>query len=683
MNNAPAAGAHNEPRSRAHSHENRENSMLIAEYIFRGNPEQQYSLDQGTLSIGRSRRNQIVLPFKSISKHHGQLQASAEGYGYIDGQSKNGSYLYRAGQVVAIDANHDYRVELAHGDEIHLGRTYPSENVLLIRIFNYDHPNSIRADWDFHSLDNTAHLSAEIATDHDHLRILYDFLTRAMPIRSHQKLLREYAAAVFAGLPNASHVSHFAVESGQCGDLRFVPLFSEIAPAAGSSFEPSTALQPIPEPPNEVSLPEQSEASRSPSEAGIMVSKTLLQKAFSANIAISIRDAAQELDQSDTLQRANIRACICVPLGPPEVTQTIIQIDNRNNTIPFQTREFHFATLLSLYTSHLLASITDQERERYYLRQQLDKREFISASPAMSEVIKKAHKAAQSARSTVLITGETGTGKEVLAGLIHDLSNRRNNPFIIVNCASLPEDLLENELFGHERGAFTGANERFKGRFELADEGTLFFDEIGELSLTIQKKLLRVLQDCTFERLGGNRSLKVNLRIIAATNRDLKELVASGHFREDLYYRLNVIQIQLPPLRERKEDILPLAEHFSRQACRQEGKPFKRLSPEGAALLQDYHWPGNIRELANCLERAVILSEEAELTPADIDIEMSRPSAVPSSTAQTFQEKLQEARRRIIEEALEECHGVQREAARRLGLYESHFSREMKRSGLR
>jgi len=243
----------------------------------------------------------------------------------------------------------------------------------------------------------------------------------------------------------------------------------------------------------------------------------------------------------------------------------------------------------------------------------------IFRSSYMTKVFAVAADIANS-EATVLITGESGTGKEVLARYIHENSNRENNPFITVNCASIPENLIESELFGYEKGAFTGAVNKKPGKFELADGGTLLLDEIGEIPINLQAKLLRVLQEKEIDRLGGTKKQKVNVRIIATTNKNLKEEVESGNFREDLFYRLNVISIELPPLRKRKEDIEMLADFFIKKYSDINNKPVKNLSKEASDVLKNYEWPGNVRELEHTIERAVILSKTHEITSRDLFI---------------------------------------------------------------
>jgi two-component system response regulator HydG len=264
-------------------------------------------------------------------------------------------------------------------------------------------------------------------------------------------------------------------------------------------------------------------------------------------------------------------------------------------------------------------------RETEQLRTQLNERyrfeNIIGTSPEMQQVFKSVAQVAPS-RATVLLSGESGTGKELVAAAIHHRSTRNKGPFVRLHCAALAETLLESELFGHERGSYTGADRRREGRFEQADAGTLFLDEIGDISPSTQVKLLRVLQEREFERVGGNQTIKVDVRVIAATNRELRKMVDEGRFREDLYYRLNVINITLPPLRKRKSDVAALAQHFLKRYASENEKKVERIGDEALAQLVNYPWPGNVRELENVLERAVVLAEgesiEARHLPAEL-----------------------------------------------------------------
>jgi two-component system response regulator PilR (NtrC family) len=292
-------------------------------------------------------------------------------------------------------------------------------------------------------------------------------------------------------------------------------------------------------------------------------------------------------------------------------------------------------------------------------------------------------------RSTILVAGESGTGKELVAKAIHQNSTRRDKPFVVVNSGSLPHELLESNLFGHVKGAFTGAVYAKKGLFELADKGTLFFDEIGNIPLETQAKLLRVMQEREFMRLGGVETVKVDVRVVAATNIDLRRAVEEGRFREDLFYRLNVIAVQLPPLRQRKEDIPALVQHFVDKYAHENGKAVETVTPEVLQLLMDYDWPGNVRELENVIERGVVLATgpliDRELVPESVRTSPGffqiPPVSVPPEGI-NLREVIASFERRIIESTLDATGGVQKDAARLLGLKPTTLNEMIKRHSI-
>jgi two-component system nitrogen regulation response regulator NtrX len=289
-----------------------------------------------------------------------------------------------------------------------------------------------------------------------------------------------------------------------------------------------------------------------------------------------------------------------------------------------------------------------------------------------------------------LITGENGTGKELVARAIHQLSRRRPKPFIEVNCAAIPEELIESELFGHERGAFTGATTQRKGKFDLAHEGTLFLDEIGDMSLKTQAKVLRILQERKFERVGGNRTIEVDVRVIAATNKDLDAEISRGAFREDLFYRLNVLPFHVPPLRERGEDIPLLASHFLEYFCSKESRENKKLTARAMEALQSYHWPGNVRELKNIIERLVIMTSQAEITeqqlPAVIRSRQEPVGRPPYASATgepgTLREAREEFERDFILKKLEENDWNVSRTAEIIEIERSNLHRKIKAFGI-
>ena len=315
--------------------------------------------------------------------------------------------------------------------------------------------------------------------------------------------------------------------------------------------------------------------------------------------------------------------------------------------------------------------------EHRYLRnerdEQFDHYGIIGGSRAMKEVIRRAELVAET-KSTVLITGETGTGKELVARAIHDRSAQRDMPLIKVNCAAIPETLLESELFGHVRGAFTGATTTKKGKFALADGGSIFLDEIGTMSPALQSKLLRVLQEREFEPLGAERSEKVDVRIIAATNRDLRQMVADGKFQEDLFYRLNVIPIAIPPLRERSEDIPALVAHFVEKHAQRIGRRIDQLDEGVLASLRAYDWPGNVRELENTIERAVVLSKGPVITVSAVSV-LGAPAAQGTGLPSLkLRQNIEWVERETIRRALEHAGGVKKDAAELMGMSQRALS---------
>jgi len=293
-----------------------------------------------------------------------------------------------------------------------------------------------------------------------------------------------------------------------------------------------------------------------------------------------------------------------------------------------------------------------------------------------------AQKVAKSSSST-LILGESGTGKELLSRMIHNLSNRKEKPLVILNCAALTESLLEDELFGHEKGAYTGAVNRKIGKFELADGGTLFLDEIGEMSLGMQAKLLRVIQDGVYYRVGGNITVNVDVRIISATNRDIEKEVADGNFREDLFYRLNVVQIRMPSLRERKDDIPMLAEYFLEIFRKERGVPDLKISPKAMEKITRYNWPGNIRELRNAMERAVVMGDGNQIMPDDLPMADSKASYPGLEIGITLNDALNKFKKEFILLNLEETNGNRSKAAKIMGIQRTYLSRLISKFELR
>ncbi len=313
--------------------------------------------------------------------------------------------------------------------------------------------------------------------------------------------------------------------------------------------------------------------------------------------------------------------------------------------------------------------LSEETEERYRL--------VVGESPKINHAVDLAKRAAAS-NATVLLLGESGTGKEVFARAIHNWSERKSEPFIAINCVGLSKELLESELFGHEKGAFTGAHQLKKGKMELAHGGTVFLDEVGDITQELQTKLLRFLQEREFERVGGNKPIRVDVRIVAATNRDLDGAVKEGRFREDLFHRLNVIAVNLPPLRERKDDIPLLAHHFLQRFSLETKKNITEISPDAMERLLGYDWPGNVRELANVIERAVVLGKGPKITLNDLPSRVLGTETRTSSDSQSYHQAIDDYRRELIVKALSEAQGNRAAAAKALGLHRTHLMKLLK-----
>lgn len=402
------------------------------------------------------------------------------------------------------------------------------------------------------------------------------------------------------------------------------------------------------------------------------------------NFSVIIFDLSDEDSHlAESLQELQHNA----PLTPIIVTSTRHSTDLvvravKAGAFDFITKPFAFEKL-KLTVSQALENRSLKNEIDYLRRQQdviYDYDSIIAISPAMAEIMETIKKLSQT-DSTILVTGETGTGKSFLSGNIHFNSLRHQKPFIKVNCANIPETLLESELFGHEKGAFTGANKTRTGRFEQANGGTLFLDELCELSFALQAKLLRALEEKAFERLGGNKTIHSDTRIIAATNRDIEALVGSANFREDLYYRINVLRIHLPPLRERTECIEPLANYLLNKLSRSVKKHVEAFSPEVIELFQNYAWPGNIREMSNTIERAILLADGSMIRKENVSLPKVNVISPPEEPSR-YLRLSEDQERDLIYQALEKNLWIQKDAAKELGITPRALNYRIKKLGI-
>jgi transcriptional regulator with GAF, ATPase, and Fis domain len=412
----------------------------------------------------------------------------------------------------------------------------------------------------------------------------------------------------------------------------------------------------------------------------VQVSRTTVSRVLKEGIAILGNKISSDdsFPTSDSLAVSKIESLLCVPLAIFGKICGVIYLDTKDRKKPFDEHHLQLMTAIAAIAAVATKNVLHLEwlaEENRRLQADIDiQHDMIGESPAMREVYQFIAKVAPT-DSTVLITGESGTGKELAARAIHHNSRCSAKPFMAINCAALTETLLESELFGHEKGAFTGAVSQKKGKLEVADGGTLFLDEMGELTPAIQAKLLRVLQEQQFERVGGTRPIRVDIRLIAATNRDIDEAIRDGIIRKDLYYRLNVVSLKMPPLRERREDIPLLARAFARRYAEKSRRRISGISAEAEACLLAYDWPGNIRELENAIERAVVLGSSDKLLPEDLPEPVLDVQPSPSTASMQFHDAVRESKKHIILKALDQTGGDYSQSAKLLGLHVNNLHR--------
>jgi two-component system, NtrC family, response regulator HydG len=420
----------------------------------------------------------------------------------------------------------------------------------------------------------------------------------------------------------------------------------------------------------------------------VTVSSTVIRRVLKDAAALLVTDAENnEALHTDSLIAAHSRSLLCVPLIMHGRTLGVIYLDTDVPDVRFDQDHLQLITAIAAIAAVAIQNArhieTLEDENRRLLADANLEHNMVGESGAMQQVYQLISKVAGT-ESTVLISGESGTGKELAARAIHTNSKRANKPFVAVNCAALAESLLESELFGHEKGAFTGALNQRKGRLEVADNGTIFLDEIAELSPALQTKLLRVLQEREFERVGGTRPIKVDIRVIAATNQELDEAIAKGTFRQDLFFRLNVVELKMPALRERTEDIPMLANYFTAKYADKCNRRVLGISPETQKLLHAYEWPGNVRELENAIERAVVMGMTEEILPEDLPeaiLEANGPEVLASSSG--YHESVTGQKKQLIIDAMKKSNGSYTAAAKLLGLHPNYLHRLVRNLNLK
>ncbi len=420
----------------------------------------------------------------------------------------------------------------------------------------------------------------------------------------------------------------------------------------------------------------------------IKVSRTVARQVLrdGAGLLIGARDDTASLEQKKSLDDARTSSVLCVPLINSGRSLGVLYLDTDDPDVHFDSDHLQVASAIAAITAVAIENARhiewlESENKRLITDAGIE-HSMVGESPLMRQVYQFIAKVAP-ADSTVLILGESGTGKELAARAIHQNSKRSGKPFIAVNCAALTEALLESELFGHEKGSFTGAFAQRKGRLEIADGGTLFLDEIGELSATLQVKLLRVLQEREFERVGGARTIKVDIRLLTATNRNLEDLINQGLFRQDLFYRLNVLQLDMPPLRKRQEDIPLLSKYFAVKSGKKCNRKITSISLEAQKRLSSYDWPGNVRELENAIERAVVLGATDVILLEDLPeaILETQTRMMPAPTK--YHEAVAETKKQIILQAMDQSKGNYTDAAKLLGVHPNYLHRLIRNLNLR
>ena len=624
-----------------------------------------FQLDAATISqgvtIGRAASNQVVLSDFHLSSEHGQIFREDSHYIYRDLRSTNGSRLRRSGTLTCLEGVAQ-EVPLQEGDELHLGD--PLQPVVL---FCRVQPSEVPSERVLatRALTDLPEVAAEVEQDPALWRALYEVAKklgrRGLDLGA---VFEGIAEAVFELVPRATH---FAIDLADGDGDRLNTVYARAREAQGPS-------------------------------SSIRTSRTIVRRVQRARAAVLVADAATELGGTASIMGANILSTIGVPLWDGEAVRGVIQCDNRATAGIFRERDLELLLVLAgqstlaIENARLFQRLQLAEErlrgENRYLKTREEKRRFadiIGESSAMQAVLGQLEKVIDT-RATVCIEGETGTGKELIASAIHYQGSRRDKLFVAQNCAAVPENLLESELFGHKRGAFTGADQDKKGLFEIADAGTLFLDEIGEMSIALQAKLLRVLQEGEVRPLGATAARKIDVRILCATNRSLSKEVDRGAFRQDLFYRLNVFPLRLPPLRERHEDIPLLIEHFLRRYTVEMKKPIAGVTPEAMAALAAYAWPGNIRELENEVQRLVIQADaEAFVTPELLSPQIRKVEGLIGRIAPkkgTLKDMMDEVERWLLVEALREHGGNKTKTAETLGITREGLHKKLAKFGV-
>lgn len=606
------------------------------------------------LSIGRDDSNVVCVRDFSVSRKHCVIQkAGEEQFRIFDLDSHNG---------ICVNGIPTKERDLQHGDRIELG---DSLFLFLVRESESSDLATDVADLDSSSftarstvrldLKDARYFNVERVLGKDALNpithglnVLFKVTKAIHSIRTLEPLARQLLELIFEAIP------------AQHGAILFLAQDEEIASIYTHLRNPGTDEAP-------------------------QLSRTVIQEVVRERSAMLSNDILQDetTQKARSLIDSKITSVLAVPLLIPGKVTGVLYLDTTDPRASFNEDQLHLVTAISAIAAVAIENTRNMEwlvRENQRLKQDVKiEHSMVGESPAMQKVYEFIARVAPT-NATVLINGESGTGKELAARAIHENSQRSDQPFVVINCATLTESLLESELFGYEKGAFTGAMEERKGKLEVADGGTVFLDEIGEVPLAFQVKLLRVLQEREFDRVGGTKPVHVDLRFIAATNRDLEGAIEAKMFRSDLYYRLNVVNVKMPSLRERKEDIPLLATYFLSKFSKKPKGDIAGISPDARTILLNYSWPGNVRELENAIERAVVMTLSDAILPEDLPETILETSERPMPQ---YHQALLEAKRQIILKALEESGNNYTEAAKLLGIHPNNLHRLIRNLNLK
>jgi Nif-specific regulatory protein len=614
--------------------------------------------------IGRGESNDLTLPEWHVSGEHAAIVLAGDHYVVRDLQSTNGTRVVRGGEVLDVAQSAGREVALHDDDVLLLG---DAERPVRVQVKLEEDKDDTR----FVTVRRVAELGrveADFGGDAKVLHALYDAQKEIGGTLELEELVDVIAKRVFALLSRATHLTIALREDddGPRRAARYVPVGSRVR--SGKTTE------------------------------AIAVTRSVFRKVVQERAAVLAADARKDVGETASIMGAQIHSTIGVPLWQGDDIVGVLQVDNREGTGVFRERDLDVLALLSqsasqafsharLYQRLRIAEERERKENAYLKKREQTRREgsIIGEAGSMRRLFEQLRKVVNT-RVTVLVEGETGTGKEMIASSVHYWSDRKEKLFVAQNCAAMPENLLESELFGHKKGSFTGATEDKKGLFELADGGTLFLDEVGEMPLNLQAKLLRVLQEGEIRPVGHSRTIKVDTRIVAATNRDLEKEVAEGRFREDLFYRLKVFPLRVPPLRERSEDVPLLAAHFLRKYCQDFGRSVSGFSQQAMEMLQAYKWPGNVRELENEVQRLVIQVDDEQfvqpehLSPKIRQVENILDRVHP--TKGTLREMMDQVEKWILIDALKEHGGNKSQTAKTLGITREGLHKKLKGFGI-